>query len=422
MKSVIAVTQCLCLLVCALAQADPPKSGETACLKDAREIVRQLQENYPGYASAASRLGGALGKREAALLAAAGKTDEGAACDAKLRTFLKAFADGHLGLMSKHSQRPITQQGPPMFYEDRSPVIKSLSDQTTLLRVPSFAIQRKAALDKLLQKHDASLRAKPNLIIDLRGNTGGADSTWSEIPPMAYTKPFKVYGVLWRATEENAKALEAQGATIPKSRPALRKAMHGMAQSMREHLGELFPLGPAPTPLAFDEVWPKPTKIGVIVDGSCASSCEQLLLLLVQSERVTVFGSPTYGAFDFLNLRQAKLPSGGRQLIFAMSMSQRALKRRWDLGGIQPDEPLDASVLGDPEKAVAHVQLRLERTGRSQVSPFVTQIEMKEWRRQCQPLINLTIRPRIAQGHAGATTLGVPSLRVPRPASPEISR
>ncbi len=139
--------------------------------------------------------------------------------------------------------------------------------------------------------------------------------------------------------------------------------MRGIAQSMREHLGEMAPLGPAATPLAFDEVRPNPSKIGVIVDGSCASSCEQLLLLLVQSERVTVFGSPTYGAYDFLNLRIAKLPTGGRQLVFAMSMSRRALKRRWDLGGIQPDEPLDASVLADPEKAVAHVQLQLERTG-----------------------------------------------------------
>ena len=360
----IGMTQCLCFLVYALAQGDPPRPDETACLTDAREIVRQLRENYPGYASAASHLGDALGKRETALLTAAGEIEGGAACDVKLRAFLKTFADGHLGMMSNYSQPPIAQRAPPMFYEDRSPVIKSLSDQTTLLRVPSFAVQRKAALDRLLQEHDASLRAKPNLIIDLRGNTGGADSSWSNIPPMAYTEPFKVYGVLWRATEENAKALEAQLSMIPKSNPALLKAMRGMVQSIREHLGELAPLGPAPTPLAFDEVWLKPTKIGVIVDGSCASSCEQLLLILGQSERVTVFGSRTYGAFDFLNLRTAKLPSGGRQLIFAMSMSQRALKRRWDLGGIQPDEPLDASVLGDPEKAVAQVQLRLEQTGR----------------------------------------------------------
>lgn len=364
MESVIGITKCLYYLLCAVAQPDLPRPNETACLKDAREIVRQLRENYPGYASAASHLRGALGKREKALLTAAGKIDGGAACDVKLRAFLKTFADGHLGMMSNHSQPPIAQRAPPMFYEDRSPVIKSLSDQTTLLRVPHFAVQRKATLDRLLREHDASLRAKPNLIIDLRGNTGGADSSWSNIPPMAYTEPFKVYGVLWRATEENAKALEAQVSMIPDSRPALRNAMRGMAQSMREHLGKLVPLGPAPTPLAFDEVWPRPSKIGVIVDGSCASSCEQLLLILVQSERVTVFGSPTYGAFDFLNLRAVKLPSGGRQLIFAMAISQRALKRRWDLGGIQPDESLDASVLSDPEKAVAHVRLWLERIGR----------------------------------------------------------
>ena len=145
MQLVVGMTQTLCFLCFALAQVDLPRPDKTACLKDAREIVRQLRENYPGYASAASYLGGALAKRETTLLTAAEKIDGGAACDVKLRAFLKTFADGHLGMTSSHSQRPMAQQGPPMFYEDRSPVIKSLSDQTTLLRVPHFAVQWKAA-------------------------------------------------------------------------------------------------------------------------------------------------------------------------------------------------------------------------------------------------------------------------------------
>ena len=87
---------------------------------------------------------------------------------------------------------------------------------------------------------------------------------------------------------------------IPESSASMRQTMMGIAQTLRAGSGELVDAGPPSRTLTRETVMPRPARIGIIVDGSCASSTEQFLLAAEQSDKVTVFGARTAGAVDFL--------------------------------------------------------------------------------------------------------------------------
>ncbi len=66
------------------------------------------------------------------------------------------------------------------------PMVKKLSDQTVLLRIPSFNYDYKKQIDSTLKANHKSIIKHPNLIIDIRGNGGGSDASYSEIIKYLY--------------------------------------------------------------------------------------------------------------------------------------------------------------------------------------------------------------------------------------------
>ncbi len=332
------------------------------CSGDLEAVGETLKRNYAGYAYATKTLGKRLDvAMSAARRAAVGL--ERADCDGAIRSFLEIFEDGHLLLTSSFS--PPVDMPPPLFQGMRDPLARALSDSAFLIRVPSFAIGFKSDLDALLEAHRGAIKKREILIVDVRGNTGGGDSTWTDLIAPIYTDPMTRWGILWRSTEDNARAIEAQIEPLRKSAQvssAVCDAMQLVADGMRENLDQnLAKLGPQLAPLVtLPEVWSTPRRVAIIVDGSCGSSCENFLLAARQSAKVTVFGENTYGAIDFQNVRIASLPSGNRQLRFAMSMSLRVLAIEERQRGLSPDHQLPPEVLRDPDAAIEHVLRELK--------------------------------------------------------------
>lgn len=338
------------------------------CTRDLEAVAEFLKRDYAGYFHAERT----LGKKPDAALAAARKATKGASgaeCDAAIRGYLKAFADGHLGLQSKFS--PTVDMPPPIFYGKREPLARVLSDDAFLLRFPSFAISYKKDIEALLEKHKSDINSRELLIVDIRGNGGGADSAWTEIIAPIYANPMKRWNVQWRPTKGNADAIEEQVRQVRangNSSPAV-ESFQKIADGMRAHLkDELAPLGPRMrTMVTLPEVWPLPRRVAILVDGFCVSSGENFLLAARQSSKVTVFGAATYGAVDFQNIRMAKLPSGDRQLMFAMSVSERVVELKQRQLGISPDKELPEKLLGDPEGAIEHILAAM--TAKTGVTP-----------------------------------------------------
>ena len=105
----------------------------------------------------------------------------------------------------------------------------------------------------------------------------------------------------------------------------------------------------------------RPSRVAILVDDRCASSCEEFLLIARQSFSVKLVGQSTFGSLDYSNLRPYDLPSGQRVLWYATSRSMRLPNYPVDLGGIPPDVYLPArSEDPDPEGEVERVKRWLE--------------------------------------------------------------
>lgn len=345
---------CLCLTLSLTTPARSEDAGE--CIRDLQAVAKVLERDYVGYAIARDVAGSPI---ETALSSARelAVSASGADCDIAIRGFLEVFGDGHLLLMSKHS--PPVDMPAPLFQGNRAPIARALSDTAFLIRIPHFGIHHKSAVEALLKEREREIRAREILIVDVRGNTGGADSTWTDLVTPIYSKPMDRWGLQWRPTEGNAKAIEGQVDQMRKggqASAAVCNAYQQIADGMRENLGDkLVKLGTTTSPVTLPEIWPAPRRVAIIVDGACGSSCENFLLAARQSDKVTVFGATTYGAIDFQNLRQVSLPSGIRTLNVAMSVSERVLTKKQRQRGLSPDVTLGEQLLRDPEEAVEYV-------------------------------------------------------------------
>ena len=66
-----------------------------------------------------------------------------------------------------------------------------INKETYLLRIPSFDLSYKEIIDNLIYKYINDINLSKNLIIDLRGNTGGANKSFEKLLPIIYTNPIR---------------------------------------------------------------------------------------------------------------------------------------------------------------------------------------------------------------------------------------
>jgi Periplasmic protease len=94
---------------------------------------------------------------------------------------------------------------------------------------------------------------------------------------------------------------------------------------------------PADMVVRLDTVYPMPRAVAVLVDGGCASSCEDFVLMAQQSAKVTVVGpARTAGIHDYGNVRALWLP-GWRRLRVPTSRSRRLPAEAIDNVGLAPE-------------------------------------------------------------------------------------
>jgi len=90
----------------------------------------------------------------------------------------------------------------------KKPYIHKLSNNTILLRIPSFSSWEKKLIDSELIANKSILSNTENLIIDLRNKGGGSDASYREILPYLYTNPIRKVGVEYLSTALNNKRME----------------------------------------------------------------------------------------------------------------------------------------------------------------------------------------------------------------------
>ncbi|HWV15565.1 MAG TPA: S41 family peptidase, partial [Cellvibrio sp.] len=245
------------------------------------------------------------------------------------------------------------------------PLVKMefITPATVYLRLPNFKSYNKSELSKLLSLNMEKLLLVKNWIIDVRGNGGGNDSSYYPILPWVLTNETLSVSASWFVTQEN---IQAQKNICNRSRSLeddCDKKVKVITDRMKtvefgKFVGQ-YQSGDISFSPPVDH--PKAERVALLIDGKCASSCEEFVLLLRQSFNVKLIGQKTAGALDYSNLRPYLLPSGKRELWYATSRSNRLPYFPVDNHGIPADIylPPDGKE-GDPFALVGKVTKWIE--------------------------------------------------------------
>ncbi|RKG39715.1 S41 family peptidase [Acinetobacter rongchengensis] len=257
-------------------------------------------------------------------------------CQDIAKPFLQAIRKGHVSLSSRSMEDYVQTSSTPQ--EDDLVTTKKLSDSTTYIFIPSFGLSIKDQLEKIIKNNQDNLLNAPYLILDLRKNAGGQDSSaepvykllgkaeyWSEIPQI-YTSP------------TNIQAYKDLQKVMPDTET---KKKLGEIINKMEHNKNDWVYIEGNTSLFVDKIKKKdvlanPKKVVVLTDEDCGSSGEEFVKTVRQNPRVVTMGRNTYGVLDASNLRDIKTPSTKLSLWYATSYVHRRAGQEIDNIGIPP--------------------------------------------------------------------------------------
>lgn len=217
------------------------------------------------------------------------------------------------------------------------PVAFPLSDSTFFLRITSF-FDNQAEI--LTRKHWIEITTRPNLIIDIRDNSGGKDD-FQALEDLLYTHSYERKGVEWYATEDNIKADEdaLEKGDIINGEEGIRW-MKSLLEEMKNNVGKfvIHPMMGSDSIIKHDTIYKYPQRIGIIMNELNASSAEQFLLTAKQSSKAILFGNcNTRGILDYSNACPVNFPSNKYELYIPISRSRRLPQNPIDNIGVPPD-------------------------------------------------------------------------------------
>ncbi len=228
-------------------------------------------------------------------------------------------------------------------YADK-PFIEKVSNNTLLLRIPSFRYNMKEKIDSLLEKNNDLISKTENLIIDLRNNGGGGDASYEKITPYLYTNPIRSLSVQYLSTELNNKSIVEFMNDTETSEEDKKWAKEAL-EKLNKHIGEFVNLEDNIVSIdTLDTILPYPKNIGILINENIGSTTEQFLLEAKQSRKVKLFGTTTAGVLDISNLYSVNSPSGKFTLEYGTTKSYRIPEMQIDGKGVQPDFYFDKTI------------------------------------------------------------------------------
>ncbi len=342
-----------------------------ACTKDLETIPVFLLENDTGAPQHLAQFGqkyfdDALTDAKSAAAQIRGN----ASCAPVIIKYLRTWRRGHLWVeditpapAATAPQQPA--QDTSAQHLNSAPAIEILSTKTLRLTLKNFEPYNRDALIALIKARHEDLEGHPNWIVDVRGNGGGSDSSYFPLRPWLMPDEFSSAGTEILATPANIEgwtrvcALDAPGdseceKSLSDSIARMRKAAPGTYVAMEDSGAMSYNRAEQLEPR-------RPSRVAILIDGGCGSTCEEFVLEARQSFSVKLIGRHTFGSLDYSSLRPHDLPSGRRRLWYATTRSSRIPGLLVDVAGVPPDIYLPTQA-GDAAKSevVQRVQSWLE--------------------------------------------------------------
>jgi C-terminal processing protease CtpA/Prc len=213
-----------------------------------------------------------------------------------------------------------------------------------------ITFESSGTLTDTLHAAETRIREADNLIVDVRRNDGGFDSSYKPLLGLLGPATYRSAVPDLLVTEANLSGYEAVLKLIPATHAHERSEIAAIIDRMtaawkarRRGRSEVW----IPqtdheevTIVAGGAVKARPERVWLITGPACGSSCEQFVLDVKQNRRITLVGRPTHGSLDASNVRPVSLPSGTIDLWYATTYVRRPPGQEIDDVGIRPSIPL----------------------------------------------------------------------------------
>ncbi|HZY35774.1 MAG TPA: S41 family peptidase [Mucilaginibacter sp.] len=204
------------------------------------------------------------------------------------------------------------------------PVISIINQKNILLTIPSALIDRNY-LDSLLDKYDTAIKSTPNLIIDIRGNTGG-NFIWGKLYDIANTivhpSPKQNTDDDFRllASYDDAAYVKKQiAAYADQNDSAEVNYYRRIVEKIKNNAGKVigFSYYRSAPDTATRIVYKYPQRIAIIVDKGVASAAEAFILGMKEtSSKVVLYGNNTKGEIDYMNVNTISFGGNGNKAYY----------------------------------------------------------------------------------------------------------
>jgi Peptidase family S41 len=174
---------------------------------------------------------------------------------------------------------------------------KKVNKDFISLTISSSSLKSKIIIDSLIKINRKEILSTKNLIIDLRNNGGGYSVCYDSLFPFICTNPilFQQYAVL--ASEENIDLFN----TIEKT---TGEDMGSFIKELNQHKNKFIPYDTDTIRCKVSEAYPE--KIVILINQYTASAAELFVQQTKQSTKVKIYGTPSKGALDYLDIVQQR--------------------------------------------------------------------------------------------------------------------
>ncbi|WP_461136354.1 S41 family peptidase [Spirosoma lituiforme] len=180
---------------------------------------------------------------------------------------------------------------------------RQINPQVTYLRVNTFNVP-KSEVDSMVLANGSALARSPLLIIDIRNNAGGSNSSFTPLLRLMNTDNFQDTHSYMRTSPDNIAAEEAMVARARAGKwdvDSVLNAWAGQVAQAKQHPDQLYRT--EGERILVDPVLTYPAQVAVLINDKCYSSAEYFAFYAKQSRKTRLFGQHTGGVMDYGNVR-----------------------------------------------------------------------------------------------------------------------
>ena len=202
---------------------------------------------------------------------------------------------------------------------------RALDDSTNYLKLKSFDGSLIKELDSFYSTIHDQLISKPYLVVDIRDNGGGSESSYFKLLPYVYTNPLKIDSAQIWVSPDNIKRYEESSRPDEELIQRMKKANPYSFIPFTDD---------AATTWELDSSTKYPSRVALLYNRGSASAAEGMIMYFRQSSKVITVGENSGGYIGYGNVMDAPTPCG--TYVIKNTTTKYAQKSMYEFVGIPP--------------------------------------------------------------------------------------